>query len=181
MLKIVNSMKELNFAQLMDVYRETNLGNAATDYRRECPEQGLIEAERDFYQYLQECFFAVPGAVYALWIEQECIVSALRMEPYQDGWLLESLETILEHRRKGYAENLVEAVLKWANENHRLPVYSHISRNNKGSLRVHQKCGFKKILDHVLYIDGSVSWTAVTMKYSEGEDSCEPNPNRKRW
>jgi L-amino acid N-acyltransferase YncA len=42
------------------------------------------------------------------------------------------------------------------------PVYSHIERNNLASVRAHEKCGFKKITNFAVLLDGSVSQNADT-------------------
>ena len=121
--------------------------------------QQLYLAEQDFYQYLRECFFAVPGAFYAVWVEHDRYVSALRMEPYKDGLLLEALETAPEHRQKGYATALIRAALQKAGS---VKVYSHVSKKNVPSWKTHEVCGFQKILDYAVYADGSVLRSSVT-------------------
>ena len=44
-------------------------------------------------------------------------------------------------------------------------VYSHISRDNAPSIAAHTACGFQKILDHAIYLDGSVHPDADTYVY----------------
>ncbi len=161
MLYLATKLQELNFSQLMAVYEEGNRENGALFYP-ELPEgQQILRAEQSFYQYLREGFFPTEGAVYALWVENGKYVSALRLEPYEDGLLLEALETAPIARRKGYAEKLIRTVLD------RFPqkIYSHVSNKNTASLSVHQKCGFRQVLDYAKYIDGSVVRTAVTLQY----------------
>jgi GNAT superfamily N-acetyltransferase len=78
--------------------------------------------------------------------------------------LLEALETHPPHRRKGYAEQLIYAVLeKYRPEK----LYSHISHRNGPSIGVHQKCGFRKISDAARYADGSVNSRCGTYLYEE--------------
>lgn len=162
MLHIARSMAQLNFSRLMDVYIEGNRENAA-DLYPDLPEgQGLLQAEQDFYQYLRQVFFAVPGAYYAILRENGEYVSALRIEPYKDGVLLAALETAPCHRNKGHAEQLVRAVLSKEKK-----VYSHVSKNNGASLRVHEKCGFARIWEQAVYIDGSVNGKCCTLCYGK--------------
>ena len=162
MLQLATKLQELNVSQLMAVYEEGNRENGSILYP-ELPEgQQILRAEQSFYEYLREGFFPVEGAVYALWVENGRYVSALRLEPYADGLLLEALETAPEQRRKGYAEKLIRAVL----EQFPQKIYSHVSKKNTASLMVHQKCGFCQILDYAKYIDGSVLRTAVTLCYT---------------
>lgn len=164
MLTIIKTMKDLDFRQLMSVYEEGNRENGAEFYPDLSEGQQILRAEQDFYQYLRECFFKTQGAFYALWLEGEKYISALRLEPYQDGFLLEALETAPDHRRKGYAGKLIQAVQS-------LPeigkIYSHVHKKNTASLKTHESCGFRRILDHAVYIDGSVQTNSSTYCYEK--------------
>ncbi len=154
MLLVCESLKELSFSQLMEVYCEGNQENG-TYFWPDLPEgQRLLRAEQEFYQYLQEGFFSCPVGVYCIWQVDGRYISALRLEPYQDGLLLEALETAPEHRRKGYGEALVREVLaRWQGTK----IYSHVSKRNVASLCIHQKCGFRRIMEYAHYVDGSVN------------------------
>ena len=157
MLLIAKRLEELDFSALMDIYVEGNLEKA-----EEYGDGGLLRAEREFYDYLREDFFRQPDAFYAVWTEQGSYVSALRLEPYKDGWLLEALETAPDYRKKGYAKALMIAVLEYMDQS---IIYSHVSKRNEASLRTHYACGFQKYLDHVVYLDGSVTNRGVTLKF----------------
>lgn len=159
MLYIATKMQELNFSQLMAVYEEGNRENGERLFSQFSTEEQIFLVEQSVYQYLKEYFFAQKGAVCAVWIANECYVSALRLEPYEDGLLLEALETAPTQRRKGYAEKLIRAVV----EQFPQKIYSHVSKKNTASLMVHQKCGFVQVLDYAKYIDGSVARNAVTL------------------
>ena len=163
MLKIISSMKELNFAQLMRVYEQSNRENGKIRFPYMTVQEQLLQAEQGFYSYLRESFFSEPGAFYAVWEIKGRYVSALRLEPYQDGLLLEALETAQEDRGKGYATALVGAVTARLNERGSVRVYSHVGKRNVASLAVHRACGFEKILNHAVYVDGSVSHTSYTL------------------
>lgn len=162
MLRIVRSMKELNFARLMEVYAESNRENGDDFYPQLSAGQRLLQAEQDFYGYLREGFFKTEGAYYALWEQDGHYVSALRIEPYKDGVLLEALETAPIHRSKGYAKKLIKAVLAIERK-----VYSHVGKGNLPSLRAHEACGFQRISEQAVYIDGSVNSKCCTLCYSE--------------
>lgn len=159
MLKIAEKLNELDFGQLMAVYEESNQENGAEFWPELSQGQQILRAEQDFYQYLKECFFPTEGAYYALWVVEGKYVSASRLEPYQDGMLLEALETAPEHRHKGYAAKLIRAVLEWVGNQ---KVYSHVSKRNAASLRTHEKCGFHRIMEHAVYADGSVLTSSCT-------------------
>ncbi len=149
MLYVANSLKELDFRALMDIYEE---GNA---------EKGdILQAEQDFYQYLRETFFVIPNAYYCLWQECGKFLSALRLEPYKDGLLLEALETHPMHRRMGYATKLMQAALRHVEQG---KIYSHVHKDNVASLKTHEKCGFQIISDVARYIDGSVNDQSYTL------------------
>ena len=157
MLLIMKRLEELDFSALMDVYIEGNREKA-----EEYGDGGLLRAEREFFDYLREDFFRQKDAFYAVWQVAGQYVSALRLEPYGDGWLLEALETVPNHRKQGYAKALMAEVLDMMGE---MVVYSHVSKRNEASLRTHYACGFQKHLDHVVYLDGSISNRAVTLRY----------------
>lgn len=160
MLILAKNMAQLHFGRLMEVYTEGNRENGSDLYGDLPPEQALLQAEQDFYQYLKEAFFPADGAVYAIWEVEGHYVSALRLEPYRDGLLLEALETAPHARRRGYAQKLILAVLD------RYPgtrIYSHVHKRNIPSLAVHEKCGFRRISEQAVYIDGSVNSRACTL------------------
>ncbi len=164
MLRIAYGIQDLNFTALMAIYQEGNLENGDELYPELTPPERLRRAEQDFYDYLRQDFFQAEGALYALWEVQGEPVSALRMEPYRDGYLLEALETAPSHRRQGYAKSLMEAFLAFARQKGLIPVYSHIRKGNIPSERVHQSCGFVVYKDLAAYIDGSVDHKCNTWK-----------------
>lgn len=165
MLQIVTRLRDLDFRQLMDVYEEMNRLNGKAQYPALSSGAQLIQAEQDFYGYLQECFFPTEGAFYAVWSPEGRYAAALRMEPYRDGLLLAALETAPQARGKGYAKALVKAVQAYLSEKKPGVVYAHVEKRNLPSLTVHYACGFQKISDNAIYIDGSVLRSSVTLKW----------------
>lgn len=159
MLVIKRSLSELKFDQLMAVYVEGNEENAMDLYPDLTRDEGVKKAEQNFYQYLQNDFFCNEGVVYAIWEENGQYISALRLEPYQDGLLLEALETKPSYRRKGYACKLIEEVKKEISQK----LYAHISKTNTASLLIHEKCGFWRIMEQAIYADGTVKPHICTM------------------
>ncbi len=158
MLRIITKMQDLPFGQLSQVYAQSLREAAELYYPGR--DDGLLQAEMDMYAYLKDTFFRISGARYCIWEENGCLLSALRLEPYKDGELLTALETHPDYRKMGYAQKLMQAVLKEV----RLDVYSHIDRDNTASAAVHQKCGFEKITNFAVYLDGSVSRKADTYR-----------------
>ena len=159
MLIVANRMNEFSFGKLMEVYEEGNLENGQDLWPDEPKDRRLALAEQEFYSYLQQVFFKTAGAAYLIWEDGGCYVSALRLEPYRDGLLLEALETHPAHREKGFAAGLVSAAVDYA----QTKIYSHVGKKNVPSLRTHEKCGFRKILDYAVYADGSVNNRCCTL------------------
>ena len=145
----------------MEVYADSN-EEKASDWPNLPHGYALTLAEQDFRQYLDEVFFRTSGALCALWEEKGKYVSVLRLEPYKDGLLLEGLETHPDHRKKGYAAKLIAAVQRHLDS---VKVYSHVNKRNIASLKTHEKCGFRQISDHAVYINGSVDYRCCTLLY----------------
>ena len=160
MLLVVEKLKDLSFSQLMDVYEEGNRENAEELWPNLDPAQQILLAEQEFYQYLRQVFFPTENARYYIWEEKGHYVSALRLEPYRDGMLLEALETAPSQRKKGYAVQLIQAVQTACPEQ---KLYSHVSKRNTASLGTHEKCGFRRIADYAVYADGSVNSRSFTL------------------
>lgn len=149
----------------MDTYRESNQEQGARIAPDAHEEKQLRLAEQIFYSYLRDVFFPDPQTCYAVWIEDGIYVSALRMEPYRDGLLIEALETAPEYRRRGYAAKLIAAVQDWLAQRGDIKLYSHVNRDNIPSLKTHCRCGFQKCADYAAYIDGSIDRKAYTFLY----------------
>ena len=164
MLILARSLRELWFSELMEVYAGSN-EEKASDWPDLPLGFALQLAEQDFRQYLQEVFFPTPGALCALWEEQGRYVSALRLEPYRDGLLLEALETAPAQRGKGYALTLIRAVQRYLAGQGPVKLYSHVHRRNTASRRTHERCGFRIISDCAVYINGSVDFRCDTWLY----------------
>ncbi len=120
-----------------------------------------LRAENQMLDYLREDFFSMQGAVCALWVIDGRYRSALRLEPYKEGYLISALETAPEDRRKGYAKCLLQAVT----DKYSLPIYSHIEKTNKASLSLHRACGFEVCSDSAVLLDGTVTQNYFTMLY----------------
>ena len=163
MLKLIHHIKELDYHSIIELYDSKN--EISDDYFL-CESESRFAAEESFYHYLREVFFSVPNAFYAIWLDGDRYVSALRVEPYRDGLLLEGLETAPTYRNQGYATKLLCSVLPVIENMNYLKLYAHVSKDNTPSLRVHEKCGFHKILDNAVLIDGSVTNRYYTLVYN---------------
>lgn len=163
MLKIVTKFSELDLPQLAAVYTESNREAGIA----QCPMQDanaqILYGEQLFYDYLMY-FLEDPRACLAIWIENGKYVSALRMDPYMDGLLLNGLETHPDYRRMGYAEKLLQDVLRHFSSN---KIYSHVEKSNQASLSLHCKCGFEIIANFAKYLDGSTRNSSYTLLYEQ--------------
>lgn len=164
MMILAHSLQDLRFGALMEVYADSN-EEKASDWPNLPRGYALTLAEQDFRQYLQEVFFPTDGALYAVWEEEGCYVSALRLEPYRDGLLLEALETRPDQRGKGYAQTLIREMQRYLAQQGPVKLYSHIAKRNSASRSVHEKCGFRVVSDHAVYINGSVDYRCDTWLY----------------
>lgn len=118
------------------------------------------ENAQDLISYITDTFFNVDGSAYYIFTDAGNYITALRTEPYQDGFLISGLHTHTSYRRQGYATLLLRTAVEELSGS----VYSHIACNNIASIRVHSLCGFKKICDYARLLDGTVSSRYITMK-----------------
>lgn len=153
MLRVIRSIAELPFGQLMEIYLQSNR-ERGQQWTQEPETRRIALAEQEFYAYLRQCFFTRPGSFYFLWEEQDKPVSAVRCESYADGVLLTALETAPSCRGRGYATALLQAVLRHLEAG---KVYVHIRHGNETSVAVHLRCGFVKIKSGARLLDGSYS------------------------
>lgn len=163
MLKIITSMKELDFGQLASVYDESICKNGSENYSNESENVQYLQAKQDFYAYLN-MFFAQKDSALCVWEAEGVYKAALRLEPYRDGVLLAGLETAPDARRMGFGKRLVNAVVDKVGNSVHLPLYSHVDKSNSASVLLHRACGFEKILDYGVYSDGSVFNDSVTFR-----------------
>ena len=164
MLILAHSLRELRFGELMEVYAQSN-EEAASQWPHLPGGYALTLAEQEFRQYLKEVFFPTAGALCAVWEEQGQYVSSLRLEPYRDGLLLAALETVPEQRGKGYARSLIREVQRYLTRQGPVKLYSHIAKRNSASRCVHERCGFRVVSDHAVYLNGSVDFRCDTWLY----------------
>jgi len=150
MLKVIKSISELDLEQLLSVYSGSNQN---------------LKAEISFLSYLREDFFQQKDAYYCFWVADNIYKSALRLEPYRDGLLLQALETEPTARKMGYGCLLLKSVLEYITETKYKCIYSHVDKHNIASLKLHRKCGFQTVADSAALLDGTVTTNAYTLCY----------------
>ncbi len=162
MLQIIKRDRELDLGQLCDIYRESLRKDGAAHYPGEDLPLQFLYAQQDFYQFIRS-FFTDLGGIYALWVEKNRYVSAVRLERYKDGYLVSGLETSEDMRGQGFATRLLSDLLEYCRSNRILPVYSHVACHNQESIAVHKKAGFEMKEPLAVYLDGSVDHKSITM------------------
>lgn len=164
MLQIITSPAKLDFGQIMQVYQQSIQISGKENYPHMDENPQILEAEQDFYLYLKT-FLRERENVCAVWLLEGKYVSALRVEPYRDGVLIAGLETAPAFRGKGCAKELLSATLGYLKEKQCNKIYSHIHKDNVPSIRTHLACGFVRVADHCVYIDGSADSKSYTYIY----------------
>ena len=162
MLKIFDSPDDIDFRQLSDVYEEGIRINGRELYPTQPENLQILYAEQDFYAYIEE-FFKEPTAKYAVCFHNGFYASALRLESYNDGILLNALETVPSLRNNGFATKLICSVLEYLRCRGDGVLYSHVDKNNLTSLHVHLLCGFRIISEKAVFLDGTVKCDSFTL------------------
>lgn len=165
MLRIVNTIRQLNFYNLMEVYAEENSIHGREFYPDSAPGEQIRNAEQDFYHFLNSVFFKQSKSIYAIWESDGRYLSALRLEPYADGLLLCGLVTAPAVRQHGYGFSLICALQDYLGMQGSGNVYSHVAKKNTASLNLHLKCNFQIIKGYAVFSDGSVSHESYTLRY----------------
>ena len=162
MFKIIRSIDEINFHSITYVYAESLRCNAAAHRCADWEIEDILEAEQDLYSFLK-VFLSDKESFVAVWEIDGRYTTALRLEPYENGYLISGLETAPADRGKGYAKQLMVHLLNYLDGNKFAPIYSHIDKSNSASIAVHKAVGFALCKDCASFIDGSVSHRAYTM------------------
>ena len=144
MLLTLTDLRELDRSQLMAVYREANLENAAY-FEPEARDsaQAVRRCEERFWDYLQHTFFTGPGRVYWALTQNGLWVSVLRtteVEPQR--FYLEALETHPDYRGQGFATKLLRALLQALAAAGPFELWDCVRRTNLPSIRAHRSAGF---------------------------------------
>lgn len=140
-----NKIDGIDLDKLMDIYEESNLENlymVKSGLYDKSDKGSLYQKVRQAYtDYLKNDFLKSGKNYLAILIDEKSYLSALRLFDGGKYFLLEALETNLSFRRKGYGEKLLSKVLD--NFANREEIRSEVGKNNKKSLNLHKKLGFK--------------------------------------
>lgn len=145
----ITSYSDVRERDLMDIYAESNLDNTDYFYPDESNKLKAVRlVEVGFLDYLEHDFLKQDGATLWVWVVNGQWVSALRTSKIKDRlYYLEALETALEYRHKGYASELLFAVIDALKTDGPFRLCDCVNKNNLASLKTHQKCGFKIATD----------------------------------
>lgn len=159
MLLVFETMQEDEMLRLVQsVYPEGCLDNARWNHP-DCGDltEAIWEQEQGFVGFLKE-FLAEERNRYFVWEEDGQWVSALRLTKLPECEYLEALETAPVHRKKGYGEKLIRAVVDALRQDGSVVIRDNVSKKNLPSLAIHKKCGF--IIEEengTNYLDGTQS------------------------
>ena len=159
MLQIIESYNQLNMFDLLLVYEESNLEHGAACAPDASKWEQLRIGEAHMRDYVLN-FLKTPGSKIAVCATENGYVSALRLEGYDDGFLITGLETLPGARGSGYATSLLKEVADCVPEK----LYAHVKKGNHPSIAAHKRAGFKVILDHATLLDGTVSSQYFTLE-----------------
>ena len=168
MLIAAHRLSELDFPRLMEVYEEENRTEGRRLLPEAPPEQQMEHVREEARLYLRDVFFRQKGAAVYVLEENGVYLSALRVEAYRDGVLLQSLETRPDRRRQGCADRLIRQMLGTLAPGTK--VYSHVARKNAASEAVHLGCGFVRQKEFAGLLDGTVTAQYVTMFLRTGKE-----------
>lgn len=162
MIRIIDSLQQLDFFKLTELYSEDIEHDRWIYYPHLEYFEGIRQTEMGLYAYLRDCFFTENKGYFILNEEQRDYVSGVRFEPYRDGLLLNALMTAPSYRGMGYASMLLTYAFSHIDVACNGPVYSHVYMKNLPSVYLHEKFGFRKMLDYAILLDGSVRTDHIT-------------------
>lgn len=144
MLLTMTDLSEIDRCQLMDVYREANLENAAYfEPKTQDFTQAVRRCEDRFWSFLQQSFFTGLGRAYWVLEQNGVWVSALRTTEIEPRlFYLEALETHPDYRRQGFASALLRGLLQSLAANGPFELRDCVRRTNLPSIRAHLNAGF---------------------------------------
>lgn len=161
MLLIADKIENIEISRLFTVYSET-ISSMKQEY-------GAFRGEYAFIISLQE-FLSSENAYLGIWCVDGIYMSAVRLEPYRDGYILSCLESAPEHRNCGAAKAIITEMINFANDRGFLPLYSHIHKSNLASIKAFTHCGFEITGKPAVFLDGSVYASYHTLYYKKATD-----------
>ena len=160
MLLAIKHILDVDISALAFVYDQTIKANGK-DRRFSA---NTHEDQQVFIDDLRD-FLKIPDSNLFVWVADDRYVSAVRLEPFQDGVLISYLETAPTERGKGYGRTLVKESIDCLVGQGIQRIYSHVGKKNKPSLRIHLDNGFQIHEEYAKLLDGTVSQNYYTLVY----------------
>ena len=135
LLTFKDMSKEDMHRMIHSVYSESSYELAKKEHKT------IGEAEQYYVEKFLDKFKSRNETTYYVWEVNGEWVSALRLIKLEDFYFMEALETAPEHRRKGYASQLIQILTQQLEVEHVI-IRSKVRKINIASLLTHQKCGF---------------------------------------
>lgn len=149
MLIEVKKLSDKDALLLMAVYKESNKKKIAFLFPEiQSEEDGLRMVEDEYSKWLRDDFLKGKNTFCYVWEENNIWVSSLRFHYVENKvYFIEALETHPEHRRKGYAEKLINSIIDKLKEDGDFEIRSYTSITNEASRKTHSRCGFLTLED----------------------------------
>ncbi len=97
-------------------------------------------------------------------LENDEAVASLELLRGVDDAEILNIETSPSHRRRGFAQNLLNQVFDWARQNQRQAVWLEVRAGNTGAIALYAKMGFTQISVRARYYSDGAD--ALVMKYT---------------
>ncbi|MBQ1378226.1 MAG: GNAT family N-acetyltransferase [Lachnospiraceae bacterium] len=175
-LKKYTEYQQLDAGKLMAVYSESNYENTDYFFPDETDKKAAVEkVEAGFLDFLKNDFFHKTEAAYWVLEADDIYVSALRTCKIREGlYYLEALETRPDSRRQGYGAMLLSGAADSLKENGPFRLCSCVSKKNTASLKTHEKCGFRVVLEEGYdYLNGEADDHDFGLEYTYRDDSVQ--------
>lgn len=168
MIKIIKKFKDINFDLLFEVYKNVSEKQMEDYYPGLSYEDAVKEYKIEYGEFIEK-FLKNPKNFMAINIKEDIYVTAFRLikiNKESTEFYLEALETHSDYLRKGYASELISETLKVLSFDKAIKVKCAIKKTNKGSLRTHEKCGFKIDKNYTVFEDGIIHKDTYSMIYN---------------
>lgn len=143
MLIEITTFDQVDKRNLMAIYRESNIENTSYFYPDVTDKNDALQkVECDFLQYIEKDFLAGSKNRYMILEHNGIWVCALRLYCVDGLYYIEALETRPEHRRKGYAAQLLSGVIVLLKGQGAYTIRDCVDKKNTASLLTHRKAGF---------------------------------------
>lgn len=171
-----SAMDEKNMYRMVhEIYSEASYEIAKEKHpeveKIEDLEEAIKAEELYFMEFLKKFMSKTQSKYYVLGVNGQW-VSALRLTEVEGFYYMEALETAPEHRKKGYASQLISEVIALLKTRGEVIMRSNVRKTNEASLVTHKKCGFVIERDIALNcLTGKMNEHSYGMIYANGKNN----------